>query len=934
MTYFIITFRKMIKNKWLVLSLLAGLILATAVISCMPIYSDAILHRMIQKEFESIQKESHRYPATYTSFGLSQGQAQLSFPTTDRFFRETALPRFELPVLNHVRMRSTDPFDFKPIDTDRVEPLSGKASFMAIDKLEDHIRLLDGRLPTDESSGTTYEVLVAPSVLSELNVELGQEYRLDSNSIEKEVTVKPVGVIDKKKADDLYWKTPDINSYQTIFFLPFDQFEADFTNQGIVPARRSYWYTVFDYSDMRSDSFAAFLETHEAVQSRMEKHFNGTNNESPVLQTMEQFLEKKHRLQLLLMSLNIPIILLLAYYLYMMANLIIGRQKQEIAVLISRGAGRLQVFVLYLLEALILCSIAIVLGPWVGLLLTKMLGGANGFLEFVHRTGLAAELSSTAWQYALYVVAAALILLMIPVVKASKTSIVGLKQSQARKAVPSFFHRFYLDFLMLGAAIYGLWQFKAKMNNLTSLGLDFLAVQVDPFMFFVPALFVFGLGLLMLRLYPLLLHVIFRAGQKWWPPSIYASLVQVSRSSAQYQFLMVFLVMTIALGIFNASAARTMNQNYEDKIFYNNGADIILEPFWPSEYEYEPTGSSVPGQELEVASVKYTEPAFEPFTQLSGVDHAAQVLVKDQVEAITENGRENVRLLGIHTDQFGRTSWYRNDLFEYHYYEYLNLIADDPSAVLVSRAFAEAHQLELGDTFEMTWELVDRAAPFTVYSVIDYFPTQQNQEKLVVGNLSYIQQHIGKTPYQIWLELKPDADREAFYASIAARKLDVIDYKDSYEELISVKTDAYVLAINGVMSLGFLISTLICFFGFLLYWMLSLASRQLQFGIFQAIGITFVQVVGMLVFEQLLTTGSALMIGIVTGIVTSELFVPLFQLSFNMSNLVPPFQVMVLPEDIFRLFAIINIMLLAGVVILSVMLRKTNIHQAIKIGEE
>ena len=51
--------------------------------------------------------------------------------------------------------------------------------------------------------------------------------------------------------------------------------------------------------------------------------------------------------------------------------------------------------------------------------------------------------------------------------------------------------------------------------------------------------------------------------------------------------------MTLATGLFSASAARTMNKNIEEKIRYKNGADIVLQTKW--ENDAPPPQSGPPG---------------------------------------------------------------------------------------------------------------------------------------------------------------------------------------------------------------------------------------------------------------------------------------------------------------------------------------------------
>ena len=56
-------FRRLSGNRWKVLSLLVGLILAIAIAFCIPVYSDAILQRILTKTLEEVQTETGEYPA-------------------------------------------------------------------------------------------------------------------------------------------------------------------------------------------------------------------------------------------------------------------------------------------------------------------------------------------------------------------------------------------------------------------------------------------------------------------------------------------------------------------------------------------------------------------------------------------------------------------------------------------------------------------------------------------------------------------------------------------------------------------------------------------------------------------------------------------------------------------------------------------------------
>ncbi|NLG37391.1 MAG: ABC transporter permease, partial [Clostridiales bacterium] len=62
---FFIVLRKLLNNKWMVACLLVGSIVAVAMISSIPMYTDGILQRMLIKDMEAYQQRTGSYPGRY-----------------------------------------------------------------------------------------------------------------------------------------------------------------------------------------------------------------------------------------------------------------------------------------------------------------------------------------------------------------------------------------------------------------------------------------------------------------------------------------------------------------------------------------------------------------------------------------------------------------------------------------------------------------------------------------------------------------------------------------------------------------------------------------------------------------------------------------------------------------------------------------------------
>lgn len=972
--------RKMIKNKWLQLSLLFGLVLTVALSSSIPIYTNAILQRMLSQELQNLQSDSGQYPGTYwlsaeNPAAEGKNPQDDGFFSTDAYLSQKASGRLGLPVQQFVRERSTAVYSFLPSDTVRMDVNKIRwANFAAISELEEHVKLKDGRLPKKEPEGGVYEALVVPEALTELNLVLGNVFTIKDDNVKSEIRVKPVGVIEPSDYSDLFWYNSTV-SYKSSFLIDLDLFDKSFTTGNALTVKASYWYFALDYTKMTLSSAKDFLAENGRVTAHMKGQYDTYSKNAPAIRTLSLYKEKEAKLKILLLSLNVPVMLMLGFYLYMVANLITDRQKTEIAVLRSRGASRLQIVLSYTIEGLVLGLIAFFAGPYAGLMITKVLGASSGFLEFVQRAKLHAEVNKDAFEYALIAVALSLVMTLLPVLLATRFSIVAHKQQLARVQKQSFWHKYYIDFILIGVSLYGLQSYETRMSKLLSIGANTGGMSIDPLLFLIPAFFVLGLGLCLLRLYPWLIRLIYLIGRRWWPPSLYYTLIQVGRTSASFKFIMVFMIITIATGIFSASANRTINKNVADKIDYRIGADITMKIRWENDAppvllsggagseDLDTAGETVSSNNGAPQKTQYTEPSFLPFTQMPEVEHAAKVFIKKDASyyasakndagasKLQEQGK--VELMGIDTYEFGMTAWMRDGLLDYSFNSYLNLLASEPTAVLISRSMASQHGLNTGDLIQIGWYGAD-TAEFIVYGIVDYWPTWNPgaggasqsaaddggsaaaaaMPNLVIGNLSYIQSSVALEPYEVWLKLKEGSSSRNVYQAITDKSYDITSLADANQERIRAVNDPFQLAINGVMTLDFLISIIITFVGFLLYWVLSLLARTLQFGILRAMGISFFQLIGMLVAEQLLISGAAILLGVVTGNLTSRLFVRLFEMSFDPKKQILPFEVTFQSSDQVGLYMIVTAMMVLGIGILGFTVSRIRIHQAVKLGED
>lgn len=956
MSVLIMLLRKMARNRWLVGSLIAGVLCCVALTSSMPLYKNAVLRYMLVQDLDRSYAETGYHPGTISvEIGMRTDERKTQQAIVERlesYWNDVIIGGGHLNIGLDQRMFETIRFNLTPVDPTRVDPdVSRSAKFVARSGIEERVRIVDGRLPAEQQPvNGVYEVMVTDAALVELKMLLDQEFRIEDQRVGRSgIVIKPVAVIAEQDLNDPYWSRQNLQHERNSLFLPEPVFRAEFPVGGPFIYGKIGALATADYSEFTTDTAAFMLGQKSSMITEMMGNYTFAVSSSvwvPGSDAMTAYADRELTLRNLLWSLNVPLFILIGFYLYMVSGMLIERQKAEIAVLRSRGASRLHIIGIYAMEFALLAAVAFVIGPWLGAAFTRVLGSTSTFLNFVDRGSLDVVMTAESWLYAGIAAAAAWVVNLAPVIVATRVTIVDQKRAKAREGKRPAWMTFGLDFVLIGVSFYGYWLFNQRMQDLVKLGLDGKSLSADPLLYTTPTLFVLGAGLLLIRIYPLIVALIYRLGRKLWAPQHYSTLLLVSRRNRIYHGLMLFLVLTIGTGVYNANAARTINVNMEDQIWYAGGADIVLRQHWRDDAPVQAPGAGPQGPTVVSSRINYLEPPFERIENLPGVAKAAKVFRKDETDAWFGTKSGKITLMAIETDAFGETSWMKDGLLPHHFYEYLNLIAPDARAVLVSKTAADHFGLKTGDPIDVAWE-GRRPTRLVVYGIIDYFPSfnpnpsaaAQNSRinqapMLVVAHLDTIQQAIALEPYDVWVKLEEGADRQALLDAITEQNIRLEKFEDTIGKVAQSRLDPFRMAVNGVMSLGFIVSLVVSFIGFMLFWLLSLQGRMLQLGIYRAMGISFRQLLGMLVVEQLLTTGAGFAIGIATGLAAGSIFVPLFQLSFDPGKIVPPFEVISDNSDIIRLAAATTVMLLAALLILAWLLKRMNIYQAVKLGED
>lgn len=938
--------RKLMNKKWMVISLLLGNLLLIAIAAANPMYSQAVMQRTLMQDMSDYMTENNTHPGTVVvrnRIAKFADNIQSKMDKSKAVYDEL-IGTLNVPAVNTVEKYTISAVyavsDYSTEDNQRDLNIQVEG----FSDIEEHINITHGELYSSELDDHTFDVIVSEAAYVSQSLILGEVWELpkiqDENGVPYKMRV--TGIFEPKEDQDSYWLSSP-SRWSTILIMD-DQLLRDLfidveTPQGFDIT----WYSILDYTAMRADEVDPMLAAVEKAKAAIEDQANVSCDIS-FHKILNDFVPKAQKLNTTVTVLQLPIMVLLAAFIFMVSRQMLETEQNEISVFKSRGAGRGQIIRMYIYQSVLIAVVGVAGGIPLGVCICKIIGASNAFLEFVQRSALPVEVNAKAWIYALAAALFSICTMVVPVLQFSKITIVAHKRQKNRKNKRFWWQTICLDLILLGVSFYGLYQFKSQEEYLAQKVLD--GASLDPLLYACSSLFMVGAGLLILRLLPWLIKLVFWIGKKFWSPALYASFLGIMRTRSNQGFLVVFLVITVSMGIFNTQTARTINSNNEEKISYSIGADVVLMEKWQESGASTSSSGSSDDAVVTKSSVSYTEPDFGKYQEMDGIVQATKVLVDSKVTANVENGKvSNVTVMGIHTKEFGEVAWFKDNLLAAHWYEYLNAMSQNANAILVSSNFQEHYGYELGDIMTYTNENSD-VVRGVIYGFVDYWPSyapvtrtkgsdgvyRESENYLIVAHLSQLQSSWGVTPYQVWI--KTDGSSQFLYDYAAETGTKFTMFRDADAELVDLKNDPVFQGTNGILTIGFIIVLVLCATGFLIYWILSIQSRTLQFGIYRAMGMSGREVLSMLVNEQIFISGVSICGGILVGKISATLFVPLIQVAYSSADKVLPLEIISSSSDYLRLGAVIGMMIVVCMIVLSVLISKIKITQALKLGED
>jgi len=880
------------------------------------------------------------------------------------------------------------------IDTDNQLQLYGTM----MDQSASHLTLLQGRLPKTVSSGATdhdLEIALSDESARSLNVALGSviymKVALVYIPIIREEHILPfrlVGIFKSPGANEPYWHGNDFLSAARgippfgpkgriymglVSDEPFISIMTHISkNQGIgaivleIPFNLD-WYYGFDPERISINDLTTIVSDANTIQVDIAN--NPILDQIPYLEKtqafmpsdiLDQYNDRIAIAQLPAISLLVLVLGLVLFFVSLMAELLVERQVETIAILCSRGASRSQIFGSLVIQSVGLGMVALILGPPLAIVMVHLI--AQNVLPPSNQSALSIISGSPIqvvpgilW-YPLITIFVAVMAMIVVASRTTRQAVLSIRREAARSTRLPLWQRLNVDILAAIIMIVG-YSISYYVINAGILDPRLTLLLLAP-LTLVGAVFLLIASLLFfLRFFPYLLQFGSSLTAHIRGASPMLALAYMSRAPRQSVRLILLLALATAFTIFTIILIASQTQRIQDVAAYQSGADFS------GTFQ---NSFATPLQVTEKTALYHHIPGVISATvgNISSVTAAGTILSLP------------MEIRAVDATTFARTTiWTEQDSSQS-----LPILM---SQLTSRRASALSRQTVPAIVDSSAWQSLKLTSTATAFSLnftngtVQFIAIAEVQHIPTVNDLSASTTNSSSVPnggilvdYQslasvygydfkassaslplnaVWLRTRDDvASLASVRTYLTKGVLQLTPLYDRRAIIESLYHDPLYFDLIGILTFGAATALLLALVGNLIATWLSAKSRLVNFAVLRALGAASPQIASTLTWEQSIIYSTAILLGILYGAVFSALVVPrliftsvgsssapsdLTNNQFYVMQSVPPIRIAIPPLLVFAL-ATIGIICVVAVGIMVRIVSRPSISQTLRLNED
>ena len=143
-----------------------------------------------------------------------------------------------------------------------------------------------------------------------------------------------------------------------------------------------------------------------------------------------------------------------------------------------------------------------------------------------------------------------------------------------------------------------------------------------------------------------------------------------------------------------------------------------------------------------------------------------------------------------------------------------------------------------------------------------------------------------------------------------------------------------MLGLRSVTLLAYILTTVLSLVGFATHFYMNARLRETQFGILRSLGLSRGQLYGWLLLEQIIMILAGLTLGTLLGMLLNQLILSGLPISFGDRLAIPPFMPLENWTAVIKLYLTLLTAFITTLGIATGVLWRSNIHRALRIGQE
>lgn len=941
--------KRMRANLGLTVCALIALTAAVALSMSIPMYAEASNLRLLKDEIAKQEERNNRsaFALLFQYVGSWNGPLEYEkVKPADDYISGRGLAGLRLPLDGLGRYVTTDLLKlYLPPSANTENQFLKDVKLGFLSGMDAQIQIVDGAKPQPAADlNSPVEVMIARSLADEVGINVGDQFTVVANVGSRVVSIpiRIAAIWQPINAADPAWFYPSTAFNETIL-LPEQTFTGPVASTLEKEVGLIIWFARMDGSGLTAENAGPLLTRVERVRARASGAIPGLKLVQSPAEALGRYTQGVASLTNQLLVFSVPILALVLYFAALVASLLLGRQRAEIALLKTRGVRDLQILGISIVEWLLIGAAALALGAPLALMFAQFMGRTVSFLNISNEVEpLTLAIGQNAWNYGLVAVGLAMLAALVPAAFATRRTLVDEQQQAARAVRAPFWQRYFLDVLLLLPPLYGIYQLQ-RTGGLQLGGVSGSDPFSNPLLVLVPVLLCFALGLIAVRIIPWLFELIARLarGPRWVGPLV--AFQALARQPGSYRGPLLLLVLTLSLATFSASMAATLDGAMRAALTYRVGAQTQL--IETGESTEQQTGGGQPGQgggQNERKDIS-EEPRFlfVPVTehlQVPGIEAATRVGVYDESTAQLGGASKSIQLVGIDRLDYPKVigefqkQWGGNQSLG----AIMNLLARNADGVVVSRDVL-GQGLNIGDTLAAQVRIAgdQREVKFRIISAVDLWPGFYPQDgPIVVANLDYIFDSMGgQYPYDVWIARDSKATVTEIVNGVRGLGINVVDAIDAQEQILAEQSKPQRQGLFGLLSVGFITSGGLTLIGFLLAALITARRRSIELGVLRALGLGGAQVAAALVLEQVTLVVAGLAAGTGIGLAVSAYVVPLLQVGLPPHPGTPNFAPLIAWNQVTIIYLVFGIALALTLLALAWTLGRLRLFEAVKLGD-